>query len=80
MSETEKVKRRVMIVIEDDGDVNFNFRLEGDVERLSMPQIPPSLYSAAEYWGLEFFKACHARLEQEQNVKKLNRADRRKQS
>jgi hypothetical protein len=77
--EHEVKPRRLMIVIEDDGADKFAFRLEGDIERLSMPQIPPSLYSAAEFWALEFFKLCHERLRQGGDVKALNRAERRAQ-
>ena len=70
--------RKIMIVIEDDGGDKFNFRLAGDIERLSMPQIPASLYSAAEHWAIEFMNACHERLNASMQVKKLNREERRK--
>jgi hypothetical protein len=73
------VPRKVTLVIEDDGAEMFNFRLEGDIERLSMPQIAPSLYSAAEYWGLEVLKMLDERLKSTTEVKKLNREERRRQ-
>lgn len=69
--------RKLMIVVEDDGGQNFNVRLEGDVDRLSMAQIPPSLYSAAEHWGLEFFKLCNERLKAGDGIRQLNRNERR---
>lgn len=72
------MKRKIMLVIEDDGDDKFVFTMQGDCERLTMPQIPPSLYSAAEFWGLEFFKICKQRLEGGE-VKSLNRKERRAQ-
>lgn len=71
-------KRKVMLVIEDDGDSKFSFRLEGDIERLSNPIVSPGMYSAAEFWGLEFLKLCTERLKQGNGVKKMNREERRK--
>jgi hypothetical protein len=72
---TELKKRKLMIVIEDDGDQMFQFGLFGDVERLDTPGIK---FSAAEYWGVEFMKACQARLNQG-GVKRLNREEKRAQ-
>jgi hypothetical protein len=69
--------RKIMLVIEDDGAEKFNFRLEGDIERLSMSQIPPSQYSAAEYWSCELLKTFHELLQNANSVKKLNREERR---
>lgn len=68
MSEPTK-KRRVMIVIEDDGGDNFRFQLEGDVERLNMPQIPASHLSAAEFWGMQFFQLCNEFMQKSGEVK-----------
>lgn len=75
----DKAKRRIMLVIEDDGDDMFKFTMEGDCERLTMPQIPTSLYSAAEFWAVELFKLCDQRLRHGGEVKTLNREERRKQ-
>lgn len=68
--------RRLMIVIEGSGD-NFNFHLAGDVDRLE--DTPPNELSAAEFWAVEFLKACHDKLENSKQVKKLNREERRLQ-
>ena len=79
MSE-EITKRKIMIVIEDDGVDKFNFYLDGDCERLNLPSVPASLYSPAEHFAVQFFKACHDSLNAGREVKKLNREERRAQS
>lgn len=67
---TEPIKgRKLMIVVEDDGGDNFKFSLEGDIERLNLPQVPTSLYSAAEFWGGQFFALCQEFLQASQDVK-----------
>lgn len=65
----EEIKpRKVMIVLEDDGHQNFNIRLDGDVERIGLPQIPVSLYSPAEFWGVQFFGMCQEMLRRSNEV------------
>ena len=77
--EKNDVRRKIMIVIED-GEFKdqFSCTLQGDCERLSMPQIPPSLYSASEHWAVELFNLCTKHLQSGMGgVRKLNRKERR---
>jgi hypothetical protein len=76
MSE-EKTPRKVMLVIEDDGGEMFKFYLAGDIQRIGLPSIPISHYSAAEFWGAEIYAVIQKRMQEAQSVKKLNRKDRR---
>lgn len=78
MNGGDGVPRKVKIVIEDDGKDHFKMYLEGDIERLSMPQIPAELYSAAEFWGPKMLEVCQNVLQQTSAVKALNRKERRK--
>ncbi len=71
--------RTIKFVLSDDGKTKFNFTIEGDIERLSMPQIPASLYSAAEFWAVQLFALCQDTLKRHGEVKTLNREERRKQ-
>jgi hypothetical protein len=71
--------RTIKLVITDDGKTKFNFYMEGDCERLNMPQIPTSLYSASEWWALQFYTKCKEMLDRHGEVKHLNREERRKQ-
>lgn len=75
--ELNKKPRKVMIVFEDDGNDQFKMYLAGDIERIGLPSVPISLYSASEFWGVECLKACADRLK-EGPVKQLNRKERRK--
>lgn len=77
--EKEIKKRRVCLVIEDDGAGKFSFRLEGDTERIGLASIPISQYSAAEYWGAIMLQTMHDKLSASDAVRKLNREERRAQ-
>lgn len=77
---TEEVTpRKIMFVLEDDGNELFTFRLEGDTQRLGMPSIPRSHYSAAEHWATELFMTFQEMLKNSMTVKKLNREEKRAQ-
>ena len=81
--------RTIKLVISDDGKTQFNFSIEGDIERIG--KIPTSEYSAAEFWATQFFALCQDQLEHhgeigkienenpQSNVKSLNRKERRAQ-
>jgi hypothetical protein len=74
MEKSEEQKpagRKVMLVIEDDGAEQFKFYMDGDVERLNQPQIPTSLYSAAEFWGVQFFALCQEFLQRSGEIKQV---------
>lgn len=74
----ENTPRTIKFVLEDDGKTQFKFYMEGDTERLNLPSIPASLYSAAEWWAVQLFAVCQDHLNRHGEVKKLNREERRK--
>ena len=72
-------KRRISIVLEDvdlEKDT-FSFTLQGDCERFGLTD-PSLVPTAAEHWGMRFFKACQDCLKTEGDAKRLNREERRR--
>lgn len=72
-------KRKIILVIEDvdlDKDT-FAFTMQGDTDRMGSQEMG-LVPTAAEQWGVELFKTCNERLKSGDNVKKLNREERRK--
>lgn len=69
-------KRKIMLVIEDVGNDQFAFTMQGDCERIGSKEVG-LVPTAAEHWAIEFFNACQERIKQG-NAKKLNREERRR--
>lgn len=61
-----KQKRRIAIVIEDNGADRFKFYVEGDAERLG--NTPKDQLSPAEYWATVFLGACYETLEKSEGL------------
>lgn len=78
MNSENKHSRRIMIVLEDDGDSMFNMKLEGDIDRLGKLK-DHFEYSPAEFWAQELFAACQTHIRSRGTVKTLNREERRAQ-
>ncbi len=67
------MKRKLMIVVEENGDNDgkgFNVHLEGDKERLGT--VPESELTAAEFWGGKLFNVCIGVLSQSGAVKTVD--------
>lgn len=69
----EKKPRKVYLCIEDDGATKFSFKMMGDIERIG--KIPTHEYSAAEFWGVQFFELCKEFLGQNAEIKDLTKPD-----
>jgi len=69
LMDEKKKPRRISLVIEDDGGIGFKFHMEGDLERIG--KIATKDYSAAEFWGVQFFGMCQDFLNQTGEVKKI---------
>lgn len=61
--------RTIKLVLKDDGGINFNFFIEGDIERIG--KVPTSELSAAEFWAIQFYATCQEQLERNGEIKKV---------
>ena len=72
----DKKPRTIKLVFEDNGNDKFNFKLEGDIERLQ--RISADHYSASEFWASQMVNEFEALVKSRSEIKPMNRTERRK--